>query len=368
MIVAAALTQDETDHAMLMPMVEAVEQSMGAKPAATTADAGYWDTENVNSEALKGMLVLVNPDGGKKKDASDKATPRRSNPTMDRMRELLKTDEAKALYQQRKTTVEPVFGQIKQERGIREFRLRGLKKTKAEWLLICLTHNLLKLYRREWLPKRASERLESSGKVQNDKKSPLKSSCKAKGGVGSAPRAKRLKMADGTPPRGTPARAAEGLRGGSFRHARAQPRNSAPAATSLFAGTRSGSTRRCGPRFRGVRVRSSFASNSATKSRLPKGRPLRAACRRRSRSPECSNPSPRICRQMAAGRRLFGDIALDCTVFRISASVVPSVQTSICRLVFCVSFRLHFQLRISGMSSPCFAMYCLCSKIRSRTN
>jgi transposase len=189
-IVAAALTQDETDHAMLMPMVEAVEQSMGAKPATTTADAGYWDTENVNSEALKGMLVLVNPDGGKKKDASDKATPRRSNPTMERMRELLKTDEAKALYQQRNTIVEPVFGQIKQERGIREFRLRGLKKTKAEWLLICLTHNLLKLYRHEWLPKRASERLESSGKVQNDKKSPLKSSCKAKGGVGSAQRAK----------------------------------------------------------------------------------------------------------------------------------------------------------------------------------
>lgn len=156
-ILSAELTQDETDFAMLLPMVAAVEQAMGAKPAAITADAGYWDTENINSEALKGMLALVNPDGGKKKSTDEEQEKRRSNPTMVRVRELLKTDEAKALYSQRKTIVEPVFGQIKQARGIREFRLRGLQKTKAEWQLICLTHNLLKLYRHDWLPKRASQ-------------------------------------------------------------------------------------------------------------------------------------------------------------------------------------------------------------------
>jgi transposase len=156
-IVSAELTQDETDYAMLLPMVAAVEQTMGVKPAAITADAGYWDTENINSEALKGMLALVNPDGGKKKNQDEEQEKRRANPTMERMRELLKTDEAKAIYKQRKTIVEPVFGQIKQARGIREFRLRGLQKTKAEWKLICLTHNLLKLYRHDWLPKRASQ-------------------------------------------------------------------------------------------------------------------------------------------------------------------------------------------------------------------
>lgn len=118
---------------------------------------GYWDTENVNSEALKGMPALESPDGGKKKDDSDEAQKRRANPTMERMRELLKTDEAKAIYKQRKTIVEPVFGQIKRARGIREFRLRGLKKTTAEWQLICLTHNLLKLYRHDWLPRKASQ-------------------------------------------------------------------------------------------------------------------------------------------------------------------------------------------------------------------
>ncbi len=156
-IVSEELTQDETDFAMLLPMVAAVEQTMGTKPAAITAEAGYWDTENVNSEALKGMLALVNPDGDKKKNQDDEQDKRRANPTMERMRELLKTDEAKAIYKQRKTIVEAVFGQIKQARGIREFRLRGFEKTKAEWQLTCLTHNLLKLYRHDWLPKKASQ-------------------------------------------------------------------------------------------------------------------------------------------------------------------------------------------------------------------
>jgi hypothetical protein len=81
---------------------------------------------------------------------------------------LLQTEEAKALCEQRKTIVEPVFGHIKQQRGIREFRLRGLKKTKAEWLLICLTHNLLKLYRHDWLPKRTKGGPESPGQPEKE--------------------------------------------------------------------------------------------------------------------------------------------------------------------------------------------------------
>ena len=176
-ILSADLTQDETDHAMLLPMVAAVEQAMGEKPKAITADAGYWDTENVNNEALKGMLALVNPDGGTKKDGTESY---RSNPTMERMRELLKTDEAKAIYKQRKTTVEPVFGQIKQGRGIRELRFRGVAKSKAEWLLICLTHNLLKLYRHDWLPQRANRGPESGEKQEDGQKPSEKPSCGAK--------------------------------------------------------------------------------------------------------------------------------------------------------------------------------------------
>ncbi|MGH9961957.1 MAG: transposase, partial [Pyrinomonadaceae bacterium] len=63
------------------------------------------------------------------------------------MREKLKTDEGRAVYKQRKLIVEPVFGQVKEVRGFRRFSFRGLAKNQAEWDLICLTHNLLKLFR-----------------------------------------------------------------------------------------------------------------------------------------------------------------------------------------------------------------------------
>ena len=53
----------------------------------------------------------------------------------------------KALYARRKVIVEPVFGQIKEARGFRRFLLRGLEKIRGEWRLVCLGHNLLKLWR-----------------------------------------------------------------------------------------------------------------------------------------------------------------------------------------------------------------------------
>jgi len=63
------------------------------------------------------------------------------------MRQWLTTPAGRALYILRKMTVEPVFGQIKEARGLRRFRLRGLRSVQCEWKLICATHNLLKLFR-----------------------------------------------------------------------------------------------------------------------------------------------------------------------------------------------------------------------------
>ena len=71
-------------------------------------------------------------------------------PRIDHLRAKLATPEGPAIYAQRRQIVEPVFGQIQQWRGFRQFLLRGLAKTRAEWRLICLTHNLLKLYRFRW--------------------------------------------------------------------------------------------------------------------------------------------------------------------------------------------------------------------------
>ena len=63
------------------------------------------------------------------------------------MREKLAGEEGRAVYAQRKAIVEPVFGQVKEVRGFRRFSLRGLRLVGEEWQLVCLTHNILKLYR-----------------------------------------------------------------------------------------------------------------------------------------------------------------------------------------------------------------------------
>ena len=63
------------------------------------------------------------------------------------MREKLKRAGRRSRYRLRKQIVEPVFGQIKQARGFRQFLLRGIEKVKAEWALVCIAHNLTKLTR-----------------------------------------------------------------------------------------------------------------------------------------------------------------------------------------------------------------------------
>jgi hypothetical protein len=63
------------------------------------------------------------------------------------MKRKLKTKAGKAVYAARNAIVEPVFGQIKQARGFRQFLLRGIDKVRGEWSLVCLTHNILKFYR-----------------------------------------------------------------------------------------------------------------------------------------------------------------------------------------------------------------------------
>ena len=74
-------------------------------------------------------------------------TGRPATPLAEAMRAKLQTAEGHAIYALRKAIVEPVFGQIKEARGFRRFSFRGVVKVTAEWALICLTHNLLKLFR-----------------------------------------------------------------------------------------------------------------------------------------------------------------------------------------------------------------------------
>jgi Transposase DDE domain len=68
----------------------------------------------------------------------------------------LASADGKALYALRRQTIEPVFGQIKEQQGARRFLRRGLAACEAEWKLLCGTHNLLKLWHHQTTPPAAS--------------------------------------------------------------------------------------------------------------------------------------------------------------------------------------------------------------------
>jgi transposase len=163
-IVAAEITQESNDKQQLAPMLERVEQNMGTKPGAATADAGYFSEEQVTDKRTEGIELYVaigkqkhgegqSPEVTEPGDAS--VPPAEADSAKENMKRRLKTEAGQALYKMRKAIVEPVFGQIKGARGIRSFRLRGLAKAGAEWKLICATHNLLKLFRSGYRPQMA---------------------------------------------------------------------------------------------------------------------------------------------------------------------------------------------------------------------
>ena len=146
-IVAAEVTQDCNDREQLGPMVERINQNLEAAPETLTADTGYFSEEALGREGLKGIDVLVPPDSQapwKEGEALAPNAPRSERAEAMRARLIDPVNRAK--YGRRKTTVEPVFGQIKERRRFRRFSLRGLAQVRGEWLLICMTHNLLKLH------------------------------------------------------------------------------------------------------------------------------------------------------------------------------------------------------------------------------
>ncbi len=157
-IVAAEVTQDANDKKQLAPMLEQVKVLTGSMPQQATADAGYFSEANVTDARLGGIDLLVAPDRqkhGSVEPATTGPPPFASPSVAEQMRHKLRTPEGRAIYKMRKAVVEPVFGQIKEQRGFRRFLLRGRARVTAEWKLICATHNLLKLFRSGWSPQRA---------------------------------------------------------------------------------------------------------------------------------------------------------------------------------------------------------------------
>ena len=148
-IVAAETTNKPTDRGQAEPMMEKVKENTGRLPHQMSADTGYFSSETVTALTEKGIDVYIPPN---KISHSDfiLASPRGRIPNnlsiVDRMRRKLRTKKGRKCYGLRKELPEPVFGQIKQVRGFRQFLFRGLEKVSGEWKFICTGHNLLKLF------------------------------------------------------------------------------------------------------------------------------------------------------------------------------------------------------------------------------
>jgi len=150
LIVGQAVTQQANDKQQIVPMVETIQQQAGQRPEQLLADSGYCSEQNLAHLQKKKVEAYIATDrqnhGGQ--EVRCKRGPLPDGATrVDRMRRKLQTKAGAEIYAGRKAIVEPVFGQIKQARGFRQFLLRGIEKVRAEWAMVCMTHNILKMYR-----------------------------------------------------------------------------------------------------------------------------------------------------------------------------------------------------------------------------
>ena len=147
-VVACDVVTTSADSPQLLPMVDRIKANLGRKPKLCSADAGYCSEANLEGMAARKIKAYIAT--GRQKHGTKAATHSKNGKPgslVARMRERLKRGGWRSPYRLRKQVVEPVFGQIKQAMGFRQFLLRGLKKVQAEWSLVCTAHNLLKLAR-----------------------------------------------------------------------------------------------------------------------------------------------------------------------------------------------------------------------------
>ena len=154
LIVGQRVTEAANDKEQLQPMVEAIEVQSGQRPQAILADSGYCSDENLEylesagkpERKIEGYIATGKQKHGEHRQPCRRGRMPQGATRIDRMKRKLKTKVGKAVYAARKCVVEPVFGQIKQARGFRQFLLRGKRKVEGEWSLLCMTHNILRLY------------------------------------------------------------------------------------------------------------------------------------------------------------------------------------------------------------------------------
>jgi transposase len=158
-IVACDVTAESNDKQQAAPMAQWTMAHLGqagimrptdatgaVQKIPATYDSGY-DSEAAAMAVEQGGFEPYMATGRQRHHAPEPEVPEPPVTATDRMAAKVQTPEGCALYARRKVIVEPVFGQIKEARGFRRFLLRGLDNIRGEWRLVCLTHNLLKLWR-----------------------------------------------------------------------------------------------------------------------------------------------------------------------------------------------------------------------------
>lgn len=155
LIVAQRVHQAPHDTGSLAAMTEAAESECGERPEAVLADSGYYSMDEIRSVQAKGIEVCV-PDrlmaieiaGGDVVPEMNQRQQRRT-PGLKQLREKMREPELRSCYQRRKALVEPVLGVLKQQRGMRQFRRRGLRAVGVEWALATTAYNLTRLFQRQ---------------------------------------------------------------------------------------------------------------------------------------------------------------------------------------------------------------------------
>ena len=153
-IIAADVTPQANDKRQVVPMVEQSKENLqaagvGEKIGAFDADTGYFSEENVSyleGEQIDPHIATERLKHHEKIPLAPKGRIPKGLTAKQRMARKLRTKKGRETYAKRKGMIEPIFGQIKHVRGFRQFLLRGLAKMRGEWSLICMTHNLLKLF------------------------------------------------------------------------------------------------------------------------------------------------------------------------------------------------------------------------------
>ena len=148
-IVACAVTNHPNDVEHFAPMLDRIEAECGRLPTKVTADAGYFSEQNVRLAEERGLdaYIAVGRERSSERSVSPRGRPRLDLTPRARMARKLSTKRGTETYRKRKAIVEAPIGHIKEILGVRSFSLRGLSKVRGEWSLICMVHNILKLYR-----------------------------------------------------------------------------------------------------------------------------------------------------------------------------------------------------------------------------